>query len=294
MNAPMFPLNPAVGQFWNNWVWNGARWVCSPAAGVRVVTQVFQASGPYMPSQGLVSAVVECVGGGGGGGGAIASVVTAFGGGGGGGSAGYSRKTLAASLVAGGVQVTVGVGGTGAGSQTGNPGTATSFGALCVSNGGPPGEVNSSVLFWGDPGAGAAAGIGDLAVAGNTGFPGTSASGTVTGTALNTFGGAGGTGPFGGGSGTELCPAGSALPGLPSRGPGGGGAGGTINQEVGGVPGGTGGPGICIVTEYCWADTGTSEDCCADLNVTARVEGRSGGWSGGPYVDHRGGEFGDD
>ena len=102
-----------------------------PTAGTRIVLTAFRASGPYQPSPGLVTAVVECWGGGGGGGSVTWLAATIGEGGGGGGSGGYSKKTLAAALVLGGVAVTV------AGQAApGANGTVTSFGAFCVANGG--------------------------------------------------------------------------------------------------------------------------------------------------------------
>src|SRR5580704_13026830 len=140
--VPPFPVNPQFGQFWNSWVWNGSRWVCTSGSGMRVVTQVFHASAPYSPSPGLVTAVVECVGGGGGGGPCAESTVT-IGGGGGAGSGGYSRVTLAAALVLGGVNVTIGAGGFGGNplpDGIANAGQPTTFGAMCVANGGGGGQ----------------------------------------------------------------------------------------------------------------------------------------------------------
>lgn len=136
-NGP-FPIDPQLGQTFRGWQWNGTQWVCVNA-NARIVTQVFTASGVYTPSTGMTSALVECIGGGGGGGNVGNAnpswILTA----GGGGSGGYSKRTVSAALVRGGVVVTVGAGGAG-----NNPGQPTSFGALCVANGGGIGGANDA------------------------------------------------------------------------------------------------------------------------------------------------------
>jgi hypothetical protein len=256
-NFPPFPLNPVVGQRWLGWVWNGSQWVQTPASGMQVLVQKFVASGPYMPSPGLVSVQVECWGGGGGGGDVIWESVTLAQGGGGGGSGGYSRKTLPAALVAGGVVITIGAGGA---AQT--AGGVTSFGALCTANGGAGGAGTGAGSQGGTE---AAPGIGDIAFAGSPGMNGpveTFASLTT----LSTSGGMGGA--LIGGNRIVAVGAGAAAPGAygwPNQ--GGGGGGGAINQMAtnpGVQLGGIGGSGLCIVTEYCWADVVPGEDCgCA-------------------------------
>ena len=90
-SPPPFPTNPTIGERFGNWVWNGARWVCSRSTGVNVIIQVFRNSAPYMPSPGLTTAMVECIGGGGGAGGVVNVEPTYIVGGGGGGSGGLPR-----------------------------------------------------------------------------------------------------------------------------------------------------------------------------------------------------------
>ena len=282
MNAPVFPPNPAPGQKWGAWTWSGGRWVCTRLQGTFINVQVFPASAPYTPSPGLTSLTVETWGGGGGGG-PCQETTTTFGGAGGGGSGGYSRATLAATLVAGGVNVTVGDGGPGGGTTTGQPGQPTSFGALCVANGGIAGQANNSATVWGNGGAGAPAGVGDLAVPGNPGSPGTSAAVDPTSTGVNIVGGAGGA-ILGGAGAPPLVSPGVSAAGNPGIGPGAGGSGAASNQTAGpALPGGTGGNGLCIVTETCWADTGDEGDCgCgptggARVAITGSPQGR-GAW----------------
>ena len=258
MNYPCCPPNPPV--------------LCPPATGVRVVTQVFLASAPYMPSPGLVTAVVETIGGGGEGGAVSSGSVTFILFGGGGGSGGYSRKTLAASLVAGGVAVTVG-----------GQGAATSFGALCVANGGLPGGSNNATTLFGGPGLPAPPGIGDIALPGNCGVAG---SYQVYTTPFNTSvsGALGGT-MWGGGNTNDVGYPGQAAGANGSANTGAGGQGAVSNQvsaPTDTILGGAGGSGLCIVTEYCWADV-VPEDCGTTMSG-ARVaipQGRN--WQGWGY-----------
>lgn len=279
MNAPPFPTNPAFGQYFGNWVWSGSRWVCTNTSGIRIIEQVFRASAPYTPSPGLISLIVECQGGGAGGGGAIGTAAPGaegwMVGGGGGGAGGYSRIALAAGLVLGGVNVIIGAGGTeGTWVQgvNGGPGGATSFGAFCVANGGQGGI--SATPAGGIGGLGGAVGVGDVAQAGN---PGTSVAGTIYDPGVaggSIVGGNGGVGFFGGGGTGAIAVEGGQWPrlanaGAPNSGAGGGGGAATdqgyFNQ---GSPGGT---GLCIVTEFCWADA-TDDGCgCGTTMTGARV-----------------------
>ena len=90
--------------------------------------RTFTSSGTYIPSSGVIYAVVECVGGGGGGGNAASTSSGQASVGGGGGGGGYCRKTFVPS---GSVAVTVGAGGA---SET--VGGTTSFGSICYASGG--------------------------------------------------------------------------------------------------------------------------------------------------------------
>jgi hypothetical protein len=286
MNAPVppFPLNPFVGQFWQGWMWNGCMWVQAAASGVRVNLQVFTISGPYLPSQGLVTAVVEGVGGGGGGGGAVGTyngsegfLVT----GGGGSSGGYSRSTFAAAQLAGGVVVTIGAPGAGAAAPVpnasnnlplGGNGGVTSFGALLIANGGFGG--GSANPAGGSPGGVAALGVGQVTVTGNPGHAGMGFL-QAPGTGANITGGTGGASYFGG-AGLGAWIATNSAPGGPgnSGGGGGGGGSGTLASE----PGGAGGGGLLLVTEYCWADT-ANDPCMPCGDPVARVARTDARWS---------------
>lgn len=290
MNAPPFPLNPSVGEWFQNWVWNGSRWVCSRSAGVRVITTAFLANAPYQPSPGLVTAVVTGIGGGGGGGAAgPSSSANYIIGGGGGGSGGWSQVTLAAALVLGGVNVTIGAAGAGGlispAAQAGSPGGATSFGGFLLANGGLGGLPAVPGVSSPLGGAGGPIGTGDVCFPGADGQMGPMLS-FPTGLAAEWAGSWGGqiisgahaavSGPGGGAN----APAATA-----NTGAGGGGA--LFVEEATGAiyVGGAGGSGILWVTEFCWADAADSgEDCCdpRTVNVNARVQfDRGHSWGDG-------------
>jgi hypothetical protein len=301
MNAPVpppFPVNPSVGERFGNWVWNGSRWVSTQATGVQVLTTVWQVAGsyPYQPSPGLISLVVECQGAGGGGGaaeGQLVSPPTADGwmcSGGGGAAGTYSRKTLPAALVLGGVVVTVGAGGAGgpiAQSPGGNGGT-TSFGAFCVGNGGNGGQSNVTLGGVLDPNLGQGGGrnltgsIGDLSTYGSAGEHGQSVYYSMGVGQVVVWGGRGGESHFQSvEAGVRQAPGGVAGV-FGSFGAGGGGG---ANAYTGGTTavGGRGGDGLCIVTEYCWGDAGDVVCCDPNtVNVNARVAVSQGTWDGSP------------
>jgi len=245
MNAPPFPGSACP--------------VCTGMTGVQVITKTFLVNGSYTPSPGLVSAVVECIGGGGGGGWAGPTPTASWAvSGGGGGSGGYSRKTLAASLVAGGVNVTVAVATPGSTS-----GQQTSFGALCVAYGGEAGYPNDFATGGGAGGQGAPVGVGDVCWPGQTGTNGALEETPPTSTWFAIAGGIGGS--IAGGATTVNVSQGSASGSQNAHGnTGAGGGGGTVNQVVwstlppadipnGHITGGYGAAGMCIVTEFCWA-----------------------------------------
>lgn len=239
-----------------------------PTASVK--TTVFKASGLYAPSPGLSSLVVECWGGGGGGGNAAAASAEYIVAGGGGGSGGYSRVTLQLSQVLGGVVVTIGAGGP---SDSGASGT--SFGALCVANGGGAGVGNNGETLYGGAGPGAAPGIGDVTFGGAVGDIGALQIQYPSGTPLETNATGGLGGVLMGGNQSLDVGVGNYAQGpnaLPNTGAGGTGA--CINQSTHNnltVLGGEGGSGLCIVTEYIVA-TGGGEPSVPTFNVNARVK----------------------
>jgi hypothetical protein len=291
MNAPPFPLNPAVGERFGNWVWNGTRWVSTRATGVQVLVSVWNVAGsyPYQPSPGLITVVFEAVGGGGGGGGATTEYTAAstqwISGGGGGASGDYARKAIPAALVLGGVVVTVGAGGLpGTPTGFGGQGGTTSFGAFCSAVGGAGGQYsNIAVPAASSSGLGRGGArnvpptgsIGDFVTSGTAGEGGTAVA--IVPDIDNGFteGGKGGVSVFGGAAQAVYCfggETGAAGGGGFTGSGGGGGAVGLASLPTGGVIGGVGGDGVAIATEYCWGDAG--DVTCLDpnrLDVNARV-----------------------
>ena len=251
---PPFPPNPTTGQWFQNFMWNGSTWVRAAAGSIRVVIQTFTVTGSYVPSMGMVSGEAECVGGGGGGGNVAALDPRYIVSGGGGGSGGRSLKAFDASLVAGGVVVTIGAAG-GIG-YNGLPGGTTSFGALCVANGGGGGDGNNGETVFGASGPGAVPGIGDVALPGAAGEIGALQIAVVSGDLqTNATGGLGGQ-IIGGNMAEDVGVGGysNGVAAQPNTGAGGSGA--CINQSTltnTTVAGGVGASGICWVKEYCWS-----------------------------------------
>lgn len=229
-----------------------------PRANVVILT----ASGTYTPSAGLQYAQVECIGGGGGGGGVILTTGTVpsnFGAGGGG-SGGYSRAVLSASQIGASQSITIGAAGAaGTGTVNATAGGSTSFGTLVSANGGQPGQNNDgsfATTAQGLGGLGAAQvgsfqALGYLSWPGNAGEYGAALSWNVgSNTATRGFGGAGGT-MIGGLNGTHVqfgTGAGGGAPGI--AGCGGQGAALTNLATAAATNGGSGGPGLVIVTEF--------------------------------------------
>jgi len=254
-----FPASPAVGQ---RYAFNGVNYVFTaqgvwsisstgaPAISTSVVSvQKFTTSSAYTPTPGTQFAVVECVGGGAGGGG-VTGVAGGMLQGGGGGAGGYSRRILTAAQIGTTQAVTIGAGGAGgvAGNGTGGPGGQTSFGSLCVANGGLGGGFANTGIQSGPGGAGGAAGTGDIAAAG---APGVGGFFNNTSTSAQARMGSGGSSAFGGGGVGINNGAGTAASAYGS-----GGAGGTDYAAGASLAGGAGSAGICIVTEYNIAAAG--------------------------------------
>jgi len=249
-----FPVSPTVGQ---QYTYQGATYVFSAqgvwvqvanstsSIGMDVILRIFAANTTYVPSTNLISAIVEVVGGAGGGGGA-AGLAQQHASAGGGGAGGYSRRKLTAAQIGVSQTITIGTGGTGGvGNNTGGNGTATSFGALVVGNGGFGGKACSASASpdVGSGGAGGLAGTGDIASPGVPGVSGALGGGGASG------GGAGGSSPFGGG-GVGVWIQSAATNGNNGGGFGSGGAGATVANATLTANGGNGTPGVVVVTEY--------------------------------------------
>jgi hypothetical protein len=246
---------------------------------MQVITRSFSASGPYMPTAGLVSATIETWGGGAGGGGALAGTTFPAIGGGGGGSGGYSRATVLAAMVRGGVIVTIGAPGaggvTGPVGSGGGDGGVTSFGAICVAYGGSGGRTGINAVTSGYGGAGAPAGIGDIAWAGNAGQTG---GYVLVAEEVEVVGGMGGQAPLGGGVAPEaatLANSNVTTVGGDGASPGAGGGGASSANAAATPAGGAGAAGFCLVTEYVLA--GSSDGSCG-CQPQARV---AYGWGEG-------------
>ena len=264
--GPSSPANPFQGDYWFDTatgllkvymnVGAGPQWYSlASSAGTTsgvISTNVltYGANGIYNPSTGLVYCTAECFGAGGGGGGGGQTVAGEICAGGGGGSGGYSRKTLQASQVSGGVNITIGQGGAGGvagsgGTSTGAQGGTTSFGPFCVANGGTGAGLQ--------PGPGAGAGTGDVAFAGTTGAFGY--FGVQNDPNFTSWTPVGGT-VLGGNNAPALVVVANTQANGPSApaNSGAGGYGGCVNQLTAGFPrnaaGGNGGSGFCVVTEF--------------------------------------------
>lgn len=268
MLAAAWPLEPILGQVFRGFAYDGRQWRKARGAEWSNV-QVFKTSGRYTPSEDLLYVIVECFGAGGGGGWCqrLPAAISGFAGAGGGGSGGYSRKTLPAELVIQGADVVVAPGLTlGAGQAGGAYAVDTSFGGLVIAKGGQnanaydgAGSIPGQSQF-GQPGQGAPVGTGDVTLPGACGYPFTvlaqwQADGTPT---FFPQAGLGGT-LFGGNvkiPDQQIGQQQNGMNGVPNSGAGGGGG-----QAGSGTPafGGTGGSGLCVVTEICGTENGGPE-----------------------------------
>ena len=277
-----FPNNPTPGQKFDPgsgtvWEWDGSKWVAVPGGigeapedgkiygrldatwaevtgggggGVGSINvKVFTASGTYTPTAGLGFAVIECVGGGGAGG-AVAGTDSKNFGGGGGGSGGYSRKTVAASVIGASQVVTVGAGGVAGLNADGLNGGDSSVGTLCLAIGGTGGFWNSidggsgnmGGGGWGGSGGAGSGAIGDITASGTPGN-----GGIWTYDANAALGaGNGGSSYFGGGGAGPAY----AQEGAPGTNYGGGGGGALAQASTDNYAGGAGADGVVVITEF--------------------------------------------
>lgn len=203
------------------------------STGGPIGTQVFTSSGTYVPTAGMGSCIVECVGGGGGGG----SIAASIGGAGGGGAGGYTRKVFTATDIGASQAVTIGAGG----AATVNGGN-TLFGPFLTANGGVAGGSGIN----GIGGLGGSSTGGSINLQGGAGGSGCAA----VNAALNPSGlaGFGGSNLYGSG-GLGYPNAATDSVGQPGNVYGGGGSG-AVRQTAGTSAGGAGASGVIIVTEY--------------------------------------------
>jgi hypothetical protein len=209
-----------------------------------VVIQVFNASGTYTPTTGMLYAVIEAVGGGGAGGGAAITTAAQFSAGTGGASGEYAKGVFSASTVGASQVITIGAGGVGAAGTTGGTGGNTSVGALISANGGSGGPtIAASTGGNGYGGAGGTGGSGgSYRVNGSFGGVANFVVGSFA------FSGLGSSGPFGSG-GTGVTGANSVGGAGTGNGAGGGGAL-NLTSQAAAIVGGAGSLGKVVVTEY--------------------------------------------
>lgn len=213
---------------------------------------IYTANGSFSKGSyaGLRAVRVICVGGGGGSGGCAATAAGegATSGGGAGGT--YSETWILAASLAATETITIGAGGTAgsAGNNSGGVGGTTSFGTLCIANGGTlsTGAANTSTTTGGSGGVAVTTGaVGDLIIIGQDGNDGRHSS---AGLRLNdAFGGTSGLG-YGPGRSESNTTASAA--GINGQVYGGGASGAHNEPSQSAVAGGTGGAGICIVEVY--------------------------------------------
>ena len=224
---------------------NPMTWANIPGGGASTVNvQTFTTSGTYTPTAGMIYCLVEVVGGGGGGGGVPTTTLTDCASAGGGGAGGYARGLFSASTIGASQAITIGAGGSasGTGNNPGGNGGTTQVGSLISASGGLGGN--------GDPASSYSCQIGGLGGSGTggdfqtTGNPGGTGFGIAAGFV---FGGNGGSSFFGGG-GITASFRGNGQDGVSY----GGGGGGACNANSGATPysGGSGAPGIVVITEY--------------------------------------------
>jgi len=202
---------------------------------------VITASGTYTPSAGLIYADVEVLGGGGGGGATTAAAGVADVGGGGG-AGGYCRKLFTAAEIGASVAVTVGSAG-----PSNIAGGNSVFLTMTAGGGGGATQGTASTQGYAGTGSGGSATGGDFNIVGASGIVGWWSSLTMG------LSGRGADSIYGFGGQVRTVNSGVALTGNNAGGYGAGGAGAcaSVNSTI--VNGGTGSPGIVIVTEYIYA-----------------------------------------
>jgi hypothetical protein len=225
--------------------------VYAAASGFSVISvQTFTSTGTYTPSASMKYCTIECWGGGGGGGGSAGASTKVYSGGGGG-AGGYSRITVSAATIGASKAVTIGDAGTGAtGNNSGNNGTATSVGTICIANGGSGGGGSSGSLAV--PGAGGTGGVvsgavGDIVAPGQCGgwspINGSSvAFYAISGCGASSLVGQGGTSAYKGFAG--------AVNGNVGLGNCSGGSGASTYDTASSGTGGNGTKGLVVITEY--------------------------------------------
>lgn len=202
--------------------------------------RVFTSSGTYTPTAGTKSIVVEVVGAGGAGGAAQGTGASQISGGAGGGAGGRAIKRITSPTAQ---TLTIGVGGVGNNTSSGQTGGASSFGSIITAAGGLGGAYGfAGVVGSSGGGIGGSATGGDINATGAVG-------GGVFGIASSAIvlSGSGASSQYGGG-GTSIT---GYNTGPSGTGYGAGGAGASATPNNGNpAAGGSGSPGIIFIYEY--------------------------------------------
>jgi hypothetical protein len=200
--------------------------------------QVFTASGTYTPTAGTNKVRVTVLGAGGAGAGAAAT--------------GAGQVSIGASGQAGamgigiitsgftGVTVTVGTGGTGVVGSAGNPGGASSFGALITAPGGQGALAGAAGVISNAQGGSSSTVASGGSILNIKGAPGNNAGGTFSSGQSYNYVGLGGSSLYGGGGTT----------GLPPTGYGAGGGGVSNVQSSSALIGQAGTGGLVMIEEF--------------------------------------------
>lgn len=217
----------------------------------QIVNQIiFTASGTYTPSPNMFICRVEAIGGGGAGGGVFSSSASDTGCGGGGGGGEYLTAYFPDSIIGSSQSITIGNGGIAVDGDLGGDGSPTMFGSLLTAAGGLGGRggfaAGSDTITLGGMG-GSSNGTTGLS------YPGIEGDyGLFLTTAAKSVGGVGGTAGNGkGGAGAPTIATSTGVPGVSATANTGcGGSGAALRNVEAIIPGGNGGSGVVIVTEY--------------------------------------------
>lgn len=205
-------------------------------------------TGTYTPPTAAVAILIELWGGGGGGGGAPATNAGSGGAGQGGAAGAYASSIIPAPAVS--YPFTVGAGGVGVAGNNGTAGQTTSFGTgpIVQAGGGAFGNQSSAAAGGWNIGPSAPTGgtIGQIQLTGQGGGPA-----GLMGAITQPFPGVGGNSPNGGLGGQPAVSNNGSNPGNNGTVPGGGGSGAANGpSQATAQPGGSGGTGLIIITEF--------------------------------------------
>lgn len=211
--------------------------------------QTFDVSGTYTPTAGMTHCIIECIGGGGAGGGTNTAATSTGAAAGGGGSGGYSRGLFTAADIGSSKSVVVGSAGLGVSGSNGGDGGQSGVLPLIFAEGGfgapAAATVSASINFTGGLGATIPAGS-FIKFPGNDGGAGFFFSGAGVSS------GNGGSSAFSGGARGLYFTVSINNAGFPAFQNSGAGGSGAVVYDITGtaLPGGNGGSGRVIITEF--------------------------------------------